>query len=305
MKIATTDTLDYYVVVVYPVSSLEIFAHPTSTHKMLFSHTKSDHSRKAMCLQLPTSMMNLFACTLGLLALSATGAYAKEGTKRPGRRPPSITTTIMDSSESVYASLYEPLTTTYTGDCYNAPNYDVATPCQQSCGGTTYSMSGSQYNKDARELTLSMDLYDSCSNQGVSFYVCAKVNVPPATWTRVDNTATVKAEATLADCGYYSEDSTTPPPNPLVGKKMAVDVVITCKKLSTYSNKCRSKSTGPEGYSRSRNYSYSEDCYVTNTGKLTVDGVQKTFESASFGTYRYKDTTRAPAPQAAAPMASG
>jgi hypothetical protein len=171
-------------------------------------------------------------------------------------------------------------------------------------------MNANQYNTEAREVSLDINFYDSCTNGGVSFSACGKLGTPPATWTRVGNTVTVKAEATLGDCGYYSEDGTAPAPNPLVGKKMAVDLVITCKKLSKSTNKCRRVSTGPDGYSRSRNFSYSENCSVTNVGKLTVDGVQKTFESADFGVYRYKDRTvsKAPAPQAAsqaAPPASG
>jgi hypothetical protein len=251
--------------------------------------------------------MNFFVGSLGLLALSTTSVHAQGG-KRGGSRPIRTVTTVMDNSQSAYAYLNEPLTTTYTAECYNGPDYNVATPCQQSCGGTGYSMNAYQYNTEAREVSLSIDFYDSCANPngGSSFYVCAKLATPPATWTRVGNTVTVKAEATLGDCGYYSEDGTAPPPNPLVGKKMAVDLVITCKKLSKSTNKCRSVNSGPDDYSRSRNFSYNENCSVTNVGKLTVDGVQKTFESAGFGVYRYKDRTvsKAPAPQAA-PPASG
>jgi hypothetical protein len=257
-----------------------------------------------------TLMMNLIVGSLGLLALSTTSVHAQGG-KRGGGRPIRTVTTIMDNSQTVSASLYEPLTTTYTADCFNGPDYSVATPCQQSCGFTSYIMRANQYNTEAREVTLEMSYVDFCTKvnggSSLSLYVCAKLSTPPATWTRVGNTVTVKAEATLADCGYYSEDAMTPPPNPLVGKKMTVDVVITCKKLSQDTNKCRNVNTGPDGYSRSRNFSYFENCSATNVGKLTVDGVQKTFSNAYFGVTRYKDRTvsKAPAPQAAPPQASG
>jgi hypothetical protein len=256
-------------------------------------------------------MMNFLTCTLGLLAVSATGAHAqKGGKKRP--RPVTTTTVVMDNSETVNAYLEVPSGLKYMGECYNGPDYDIATPCEQSCGGTSYSLSGYQSNTEARELTLSIDQYNNgepACGESVSFYTCAKLKVPEqATWTRVGNTVTVKAEGTTIDCGYYDEEGKPPLSNPLVGKKIAVDVVITCKKLNTNTNKCRNRSTAPDFISRSRNYSYNEDCSVDNVGKVTVDGVTRTFSYASFGRWRYKDrtTTRAPAPQAAAgPKASG
>jgi hypothetical protein len=210
----------------------------------------------------------------------------------------------MDNSESVNAYLEVPSGLKYMGECYNGPDYDIATPCEQSCGGTSYSLSGYQSNTEVRELTISIGEYNvggSTCGPNVNLYACAKFKVPEqATWTREGNTVTVKAEGKSVDCGYYDEDGKTRPPNPLVGKKVAVDIVITCNKLSKSTNKCRNRNTGPDYNSRSRNYSYNEDCSVEKVGTITVDGAKKTFEFASFGKWSYKDrtTTKAPAPKA-------
>jgi hypothetical protein len=204
----------------------------------------------------------------------------------------------MDNSETVFAFLDEPIGTTFPGECFPEPDFK-STPCAQSCGSTSYSINGFQSNEQARELSISVSFFDQCSNPDmpVSFFGCATVPVPPATWTRVGNTVTVKAETTLKDCGFFVEDGGTPPANPMTDKKITIDLVVSCKKLSTFRNKCRSANRNLDGLTRSRNMSFSEDCSVKGpVGTLTVDGVKKQFQEASFGRFTFKDvtTTRPP-----------
>ena len=105
---------------------------------------------------------------------------------------------------------------TYSDESVSASRYD-----SDNCESNSYSVYGYLSNNEQRMITIEASYNNYCDDYDyISYYACANLRVPKkATWTREGNRVTVKASATLKDCGYYSSDGGGAPRTPHASRR--------------------------------------------------------------------------------------